>query len=652
MLQGIDITDDDIRYAERILLPEGKEFDDERKAFIRNLNTIDLQAVPGSGKTTALLAKLLIIERKLPFSDGSGILIISHTNTAIDEIKEKVQKHCPKLFSYPNFIGTIQSFVDTFLAIPMFVHWKGKKPIRIDSEIFWESLHKSLPYGSRLALEKRLGNKFKQFMEELSIGPNDKLFHFDSFEEISIPKIGSHTDTYKNLFAVKKRLLNKGILNYNDAFTLANIYLNKHNSIKSLLQKRFSFVFVDEMQDMDTHQYNLLEKVFYDDGNSISIIQRIGDKNQAIYNSVKAIDVWEDRAEVLRLNGSQRLSKPIANFVKRFALYNDVNFNIVGMNVCVIKPHILKFENETIGNLIPQFAHIVKAYKEQGSFTNPERPIKVVCWNTDWKEDDTSRQDDAKLRLEDYHIGFRKEKSKPKQDYDCLKSYLLFYDKSKHTLEPLRKNILNSFLKILRLENINTLDGRPYTKKKLIDFIRVKDHQKYEELKLNIYNWSMGVIKGNANDVFEGIRAYIPNFFAIFSEVAPSTSISFINNDTTRLFEINVEKLEISNHYKEQGLEIEITSVHAVKGQTHCATLYLESYFQGNYESERLTNQFLGNAFDDKRVHHKSSTKMAYVGFSRPTDLLCIAVHKDRFDKYLSGINKEEWEIIDIQNDR
>ncbi|MPS74937.1 MULTISPECIES: UvrD-helicase domain-containing protein [Chryseobacterium group] len=652
MLQGIDITDDDIRYAERILLPEGKEFDDERKAFIRNLNTIDLQAVPGSGKTTALLAKLLIIERKLPFSDGSGILIISHTNTAIDEIKEKVQKHCPKLFSYPNFIGTIQSFVDTFLAIPMFVHWKGKKPIRIDSEIFWESLHKSLPYGSRLALEKRLGNKFKQFMEELSIGPNDKLFHFDSFEEISIPKIGSHTDTYKNLFAVKKRLLNKGILNYNDAFTLANIYLNKHNSIKSLLQKRFSFVFVDEMQDMDTHQYNLLEKVFYDDGNSISIIQRIGDKNQAIYNSVKAIDVWEDRAEVLRLNGSQRLSKPIANFVKRFALYNDVNFNIVGMNVCVIKPHILKFENETIGNLIPQFAHIVKAYKEQGSFTNPERPIKVVCWNTDWKEDDTSRQDDAKLRLEDYHIGFRKEKSKPKQDYDCLKSYLLFYDKSKQTLEPLRKNILNSFLKILRLENINTLDGRPYTKKKLIDFIRVKDHQKYEELKLNIYNWSMGVIKGNANDVFEGIRAYIPNFFAIFSEVAPSTSISFINNDTTRLFEINVEKLEISNHYKEQGLEIEITSVHAVKGQTHCATLYLESYFQGNYESERLTNQFLGNAFDDKRVHHKSSTKMAYVGFSRPTDLLCIAVHKDRFDKYLSGINKEEWEIIDIQNDR
>ena len=53
MLQVINITDEDINYAERILLPEGKNFDEERIKFIRNLDTLDLQAVPGSGKTTA-----------------------------------------------------------------------------------------------------------------------------------------------------------------------------------------------------------------------------------------------------------------------------------------------------------------------------------------------------------------------------------------------------------------------------------------------------------------------------------------------------------------------------------------------------------------------------------------------------------------------
>jgi hypothetical protein len=36
---------------------------------------------------------------------------------------------------------------------------------------------------------------------------------------------------------------------------------------------------------------------------------------------------------------------------------------------------------------------------------------------------------------------------------------------------------------------------------------------------------------------------------------------------------------------------------------------------------------------------------MAYVGLSRPTHLLCIAIHKDRFKK---DDFKDKWEIIDI----
>ncbi|MCC3146066.1 UvrD-helicase domain-containing protein [Halanaerobium sp. Z-7514] len=119
----INITDKDIEYAESILLNEDESFkddNDERISCIKNLETIDLHAVPGSGKTTVLLAKLLILERKLPFKDGSGILVISHTNAAVDEIKNEIEEYCPKLFSYPNFVGTIQSFVNQYLAKPYF----------------------------------------------------------------------------------------------------------------------------------------------------------------------------------------------------------------------------------------------------------------------------------------------------------------------------------------------------------------------------------------------------------------------------------------------------------------------------------------------------------------------------------------------------
>ena len=153
------------------------------------------------------------------------------------------------------------------------------------------------------------------------------------------------------------------------------------------------------------------------------------------------------------------------------------------------------------------------------------------------------------------------------------------------------------------------------------------------------------------------IKEYIPTLLAIFDKEITESS-NFINTDNAEILTDNAEISAPTNHYKEGELEIEITSVHAVKGQTHCATLYLESYFQkdGNgvnaksYESQRLKDQFLGTQMQSNvgdRV--KQSAKMAYVGFSRPTDLLCIAVHKDRFDNLLNGINQQEWEIKEVQ---
>lgn len=687
MPQVIDITDDDIRYSEQLLLPIGKTFDQERVDFIRNFNTIDLQAVPGSGKTTALLAKLVILERKLPFADGSGILVLSHTNAAVNEIKEKIQKYCPRLFSYPNFIGTIQSFVDEFLAVPIYnlgfknkLNWIDKdryeeELVKLFNIIAWKKDYDEptkLFYQRHIKRAEKEANKDRDLTKQLVtkyIENEVRGLYYDFItDEIKNRDndVLLKTQTNKRYIGLKTiivEVLKKGIISYDYAYHFGEFYLHKIPLIKELIQKRFSFVFVDEMQDMDTHQYNLLEKIFYDEGNSVSKIQRIGDKNQAIYNSsnnVKTNEVWQLRAtpdSVLNLTGSQRLSKPIADVVLKFALYTDATFDIVGKNECEIKPHILVFDTANIDNIIPCFAKIVKEYKENGSLKSKKdfKDIKVVCWNTEWKDNEAGRNDLAKLRLEDYHKGFKKEKGKPKQDYDNLKSHLLYYEKNQ-TLEPLRKNILNAFLKILRLENINTTDDRSYTKKKLIDFINEKDIQKYDELNLNLYNWSIGIIQEKTDNVWNEIKAYVPTLLAIFDKTI-SASSNFINTDNTEIPAENTKTLAPTNHYKEDGLEIEITSVHAVKGQTHCATLYLESYFQkdGNganaksYESQRLKDQFLGTQIQSTVSDRiKQSAKMAYVGFSRPTDLLCIAIHKNRFDNLLKNHIDDKWVIVEV----
>ncbi len=142
MSRQITITDEDITFAATVLLEPGESFDPERSKFIKELGSVDVQACPGSGKTTCLLAKLLLLGKHLPFEDGSGILVLSHTNAAVDEIRGKILKHRPDLFNHPNFVGTIQGFVDQFLAIPFYAHKYGHSSCRIDDDVFRERINR------------------------------------------------------------------------------------------------------------------------------------------------------------------------------------------------------------------------------------------------------------------------------------------------------------------------------------------------------------------------------------------------------------------------------------------------------------------------------------------------------------------------------
>lgn len=257
----ITITNEDIEYAEKILLPANKHFDEERRNFITNLDTIDLQAVPGSGKTTALLAKLIILEKKMPFPDGSGVLILSHTNTAVEEIQSKLQTIAPKLFNYPNFVGTIQSFTDTFLALPYYAHVHKTHPYRIDDDIYFEQCELALKY--KYSRWKWFSYRtYKVQMATLLTAQIDQ----DGCAKCINGLKNLECDIAKEIAKFKYDNVKKGLLTYNDAFEFANFYIHDNPRIVTIFQKRFKYVFVDEMQDMHSHQIKLLDELFYTSG--------------------------------------------------------------------------------------------------------------------------------------------------------------------------------------------------------------------------------------------------------------------------------------------------------------------------------------------------------------------------------------------------
>ena len=113
--------------------------------------------------------------------------------------------------------------------------------------------------------------------------------------------------------------------------------------------------------------------------------------------------------------------------------------------------------------------------------------------------------------------------------------------------------------------------------------------------------------------------------------------------------------------------KIHIETIHRAKGQTHCATLYIETMYQGKYESIHVHNRekkkatktkpavYFSNPFfreidtPQKNSYAKNAMKMAYVGLSRPTHLLCYAMHKSSFEIYdTDRLQNCGWHIIDL----
>lgn len=107
---------------------------------------------------------------------------------------------------------------------------------------------------------------------------------------------------------------------------------------------------------------------------------------------------------------------------------------------------------------------------------------------------------------------------------------------------------------------------------------------------------------------------------------------------------------DVQNTYLYDDVRIHVGTVHSVKGETHTATLYLETFFHSDggrsFESERLMDQLKGIQIDiNAGERKKQSSRVVYVGFSRPTHFLCFAVHYDRIRGHEKDLEENGWLI-------
>ncbi len=626
--KSLIFTTEEIAFVENHF---GFNFNEGQNKIIRFLDKTDIQACPGSGKTTTLAAKLIILANRIPKSFKEGICVITHTNVAVGEIQSKLASYSSFYFNYPNHFGTIQSVVDKFLTIPAYKNKFKTSPI-IDNDSYYDIIERTNSQDIKKAKYYLSANKGIEFLGGLSFNK----INFDISIDINEPEpiVGKHTPTYATLLKLKNDLFQKGYIKYEEAYSVAFKYIRENPQLLDLFHRRFPLVFIDEMQDMETHQSELLSYLF---DATPAIVQKIGDINQSIYNysSSEHQKEWTPKINLeLQLTETTRISENIVKIIKDICLSPQEMRGWI--NPKPLKPTIIVFTDSTILNVKDKFGELLIQHNiYQG------RVCKAVG----------ARLSDSRLNINSYWNEFNRGVNK--KDFSNLISFLEYLKQiivQSNNVKEGRKAILSILCKCLRLSKIkNPLSEFYFTPFTLVQYLRSTNIDQLTTINLNIAKWILVI---SETELIKGeIEKCVSNLITAFNGQNNEELIQFFK---TSEIELPGEKLENRIYtFAKDGHEVQIhfDTIHGVKSETHEATLYLETYNRiydiGGKIFEFITSNDQQKAKYRKNEAFKKRLPLAYVAMTRATSFICLAIHADRFlEKYRTYFEgNPDWDV-------
>ena len=633
----LEISDQDIESTEKFLLPEGAHFSNDARNVIRCWRSVEVVACPGSGKTTVLLAKLKLLADRMPLKNGAGICVLSHTNVAVDEIRNRLSSYVDKLLCYPNYIGTIQSFIDKFVTMPYLRKTVERNVQTVDNLTYAQHMLNSMQNNPKynvldIVIKKnfKTSNQFSNRLDHIQAlyMLNDDLYIGKSKKKLA----GANTNTaelYKLL--LNDLLKNEGIMRYQDAYDYAKLAINNLTEVyTNLFSSRFQYVFIDEYQDCNDVQRSAIDSIF---NSTKCTVIKIGDSDQAIYNSSenKTPD-WIPQAGFLPIMTSCRYSQEIADVI--FKLKKDSKNITTYAGKTGVKPILLIFDPKKIDKVIEEFINVLETH----GFYDNKGIYKAIGA--------TKKENLSGLKIGSYWPEFDSSiKKQSEYNYwtlvDDITTSLL--DGKLYKTERIVRKLLCRIFHYAKIKN--PISGKEYsmtTIKRLLDneyqniyrqwlyeLSRLQDIEKetIDCLLRQKINELLKIYTTHTINIFDCLPKYFLDDIAVVEQAKKSEKNTFI--DPIR------------------GRKIEFNTIHGVKGETHDVTLYLETDRQGASDLSRILPYYgigkLGssNLFDYSR-------KLAYVGMSRPKKLLCVAMQSKTYEKCKNTFIND-WEIIDLR---
>lgn len=598
-------------------------FDDvERRSALLENGSRDFNAVPGSGKTSLLAVKLLLLAKKWPHA-RRGICVLSHTNVARDEIAQRLAGSAEgaQLLSYPHFVGTIHAFVNHFFAMPM-LRSLGQKVDVIEDVVFADKAKSLLQLGMFSGLRVYLENQNNGdgIATSLFYRTADLQVHVESG---TLP--GTHTASYKSLMTLKKMLTKGGIFRHRDMFAYADRALKTCPHLVDVVHRRFPMVFIDEMQDTSWDQESFLNRIF--DGKSV--MQRFGDVDQKILSDEENADLLTfPRGGYGCISTSKRFGPYIASAVGSVRLSGNA---VVGEGAGTHAPVLILYSTADVAKVVAHYGRLVidRLTEEEAA----AREVKAMC---------TRKSGEGKVAAGRHLVDYWPAYGEGQQITSMRSEHFwgLVGDAKKTLLEASLNSrvsdVRRALLLVLRAAASPLVDGvrdaralpraaREFGASGPIEVLT--RHLAISGEQLCVVGQRDSTIKL----LYVGLKPYLldelefDEFLAlsVFDEPGPQHTTSSTSSTRCQVSHLG------------RSLEFGLGTTAGMKGETHSASLVLESYGGTSRKFDVALGLEYIAGIASKKLDKLPKTQQAqmrnlYVAMSRPAALLCLAANEER----------------------
>lgn len=285
---------------------------EQQEAAVRRVNGATLLlAVPGSGKTTVIVARtgyLMYVAGVQP----ENILTITYTRAAAKEMKERFAKkfateRMPAFSTINSFcLSVINTCVkEKYIHVPKLVP-NNESIIRAIAAKMLPEYPSDSQVRSLAQKVCKVKNKLMTFQEIEAIEENS--LDFSAFYQ-----------------AYKLYMSEHDLMDFDDQLLMANDLLDEYPDILQRAHEKFRYVSVDEAQDTSYVQHLIVQKLVGRNGN----IFMVGDEDQSIYGFRGAypaalLDFQSNYNEpcVLRMETNYRSDRNIVSAANQFIKLN------------------------------------------------------------------------------------------------------------------------------------------------------------------------------------------------------------------------------------------------------------------------------------------------------------------------------------------